>query len=197
MTTPSKNQVQESLKHPQKMEFITRGVWCMLTFYEFTRQNLDVVWISNILGGACNGDTGETNNQNGISSYMKIKELKKNFGLKNKNVIDKGSLFIYKNLKMAKVHNVKLSQRGSSEMRRLQQYNFMKHSKIQIFFGGIVKPLMATWPFVINVKGIEKVWLVSINDEGGDWWIWLSLMTILMTKIKNDDLDTTWHGLRT
>ena len=57
---------------------------------------------------------------NGISSYMKIKELKKNFGLKNKNVIDKGSLFIYKNLKMEKLHNVKLNQRGSSEMRRLQ-----------------------------------------------------------------------------
>ena len=81
----------------------------------------------------------------GISSYMKIKELKKNFGLK-KNVMDKASLFIYKNLKMAKVHNVKLSQRGSSEMRRFQQYNFMKHSKIQFLFWGIVKPLMATWP---------------------------------------------------
>ena len=31
-----------------------------------------------------------------------------------------------------------------------------KFLKIQ-FFGGIVKPLMATWPFVINVKGGEKI----------------------------------------
>ena len=41
------------------------------------------------------------------------------------------------------------------------------------FFLGIVNPLMATWPFVINVKGVEEEvgWLESMTkgeiDEYG------------------------------
>ena len=44
------------------------------------------------------------------------------------------------------------------------------HFRVQLFLG-IVKPLMANQPFVINVKGEEKVWLSSMTkgeiDEYG------------------------------
>ena len=52
---------------------------------------------------------------------------------------------------------------------------------------------MANCPFVINVKGGEKLDEIAINDKGGDWWIWLS-MIVINDKI-NDKGEVWWHDM--